>query len=82
MLVLGVRDYARKCGFSSVLLGLSGGIDSALVAVQSALKKWLNVCLGNSNSTKEVFLGLLETEKGERDGEDAFCVSGEGVCCF
>ncbi len=39
--------------------------DSALVAVQSALKKWLNVCLGNSNSTTEVFLGLLETEKGE-----------------
>jgi NAD+ synthase (glutamine-hydrolysing) len=33
VLVLGVRDYARKCGFGSVLLGLSGGIDSALVAV-------------------------------------------------
>ena len=32
-LVLGVRDYARKCGFSQALLGLSGGIDSALVAV-------------------------------------------------
>jgi NAD+ synthase (glutamine-hydrolysing) len=31
-LVLGVRDYARKCRFSKVLLGLSGGIDSALVA--------------------------------------------------
>lgn len=31
-LVLGVRDYARKCGFKSALLGLSGGIDSALVA--------------------------------------------------
>ena len=29
-LVLGTRDYARKCGFKSVLLGLSGGIDSAL----------------------------------------------------
>jgi NAD+ synthase (glutamine-hydrolysing) len=32
-LVLGVGDYARKCGFRSALLGLSGGIDSALVAV-------------------------------------------------
>jgi NAD+ synthetase len=32
-LVLGVRDYAHKCGFRSALLGLSGGIDSALVAV-------------------------------------------------
>jgi NAD+ synthase (glutamine-hydrolysing) len=31
-LVLGVRDYARKCGFKQALLGLSGGIDSALVA--------------------------------------------------
>ena len=31
-LVLGVQDYARKCGFSKVVLGLSGGIDSALVA--------------------------------------------------
>ncbi len=32
-LSLGIRDYVRKCGFKSVVLGLSGGIDSALVAV-------------------------------------------------
>ncbi|HEV2113906.1 MAG TPA: NAD+ synthase, partial [Terriglobales bacterium] len=31
-LVLGTRDYVRKCGFRSVVLGLSGGIDSALTA--------------------------------------------------
>ena len=31
-LVLGVKDYAIKCGFSKAILGLSGGIDSALVA--------------------------------------------------
>jgi NAD+ synthase (glutamine-hydrolysing) len=31
-LVLGVKDYARKCGFRQAILGLSGGIDSALVA--------------------------------------------------
>ena len=31
-LVLGVRDYLHKCGFKKALLGLSGGIDSALVA--------------------------------------------------
>ncbi|MCC5641534.1 NAD+ synthase [Nostoc sp. CHAB 5824] len=31
-LVLGVRDYAHKCRFSKVVLGLSGGIDSAIVA--------------------------------------------------
>jgi NAD+ synthetase len=35
-LVLGTRDYARKCGFSSAILGLSGGIDSALTAVIAA----------------------------------------------
>ena len=32
-LSLGIRDYVRKCGFKSVILGLSGGIDSALIAV-------------------------------------------------
>ena len=31
-LVLGTRDYVRKCGFGKVLIGLSGGIDSSLVA--------------------------------------------------
>jgi NAD+ synthase (glutamine-hydrolysing) len=31
-LVVGTRDYVRKCGFRKVLIGLSGGIDSALVA--------------------------------------------------
>jgi len=31
-LVLGLRDYVQKCGFRSVVLGLSGGIDSALTA--------------------------------------------------
>jgi NAD+ synthetase len=35
-LVLGTRDYIRKCGFSQVVLGLSGGIDSALTAVVAA----------------------------------------------
>lgn len=32
-LALGIRDYVHKCGFQSVVLGLSGGIDSALTAV-------------------------------------------------
>ena len=35
-LVLGVRDYANKTGFKKALLGLSGGIDSALTAVIAA----------------------------------------------
>jgi len=35
-LVIGIRDYVTKCGFSSVCLGLSGGIDSALTATIAA----------------------------------------------
>ncbi len=35
-LVLGTRDYVRKCGFSKALVALSGGIDSALVAAIAA----------------------------------------------
>jgi NAD+ synthase (glutamine-hydrolysing) len=35
-LTLGTADYARRCGFSRALLGLSGGIDSALVACVAA----------------------------------------------
>ena len=35
-LVLGTRDYMRKCGFRKAIIGLSGGIDSALTAVIAA----------------------------------------------
>jgi NAD+ synthetase len=35
-LSLGIRDYISKCGFKSAIVGLSGGIDSALVAVLAA----------------------------------------------
>ncbi len=35
-LKLGLRDYVGKCGFKSVVLGLSGGIDSAIVATLAA----------------------------------------------
>ena len=35
-LVLGVKDYARKCGFSKAVIGLSGGVDSALVGAIAA----------------------------------------------
>jgi len=35
-LVLGTRDYVHKCGFQKVIVGLSGGIDSALTAVIAA----------------------------------------------
>ena len=35
-LVIGTRDYVRKCGFRKAIVGLSGGIDSALVAAIAA----------------------------------------------
>src|SRR4051812_25867524 len=35
-LVLGTRDYVRKCGFADAVVGLSGGIDSALTAAIAA----------------------------------------------
>lgn len=35
-LATGLRDYARKCGFSTAVIGLSGGIDSAVVAALAA----------------------------------------------
>ena len=42
-IVLGLRDYARRCGFSSAVVGSSGGIDSALTLVLAAQ------ALGNTN---------------------------------
>ena len=38
--VLGLRDYVDKNGFPGVVLGLSGGIDSALVAAMSPSMRW------------------------------------------
>ena len=44
-LVLGLRDYCKKCGFDSIVLGLSGGIDSAVsAAVSVAALGPSNVC--------------------------------------
>jgi len=47
-LVLGTRDYVRKCGFTKVLIALSGGIDSALVAAiaKDALGAENVLCIG------------------------------------
>ncbi|HHT9120683.1 MAG TPA: NAD+ synthase [Candidatus Hypogeohydataceae bacterium YC41] len=44
-LVLGLRDYARKCGFKAAIMGLSGGIDSSIVACLSV------AALGKENVT-------------------------------
>lgn len=45
-LVLGLRDYVRKCGFRQVVLGLSGGIDSAVTAALAAAALGPSAVLG------------------------------------
>ena len=56
-LVMGVKDYVSKCRFSSVVLGLSGGIDSALTAAIAAdalgAENVLGVALPSQYSSKE-----------------------------
>lgn len=44
-LVLGVRDYAARCGFKRALVGLSGGVDSALVLCVAAMALGAENCL-------------------------------------
>ncbi len=58
-LVLGVRDYARKCGFTHAVLGLSGGIDSALTAVIAADALGAAKVLGVSMPTRYSSAGSL-----------------------
>lgn len=65
-LTAGLRDYVRKNGFSDVLLGLSGGIDSALTAVIAA------DALGGKN-VHAVFMPSKYTSK--ESGEDANAVA-------
>ncbi|MDC2974745.1 NAD+ synthase [Prochlorococcus sp. AH-736-K09] len=69
-LVLGVKDYAKKCGFRTALIGLSGGIDSALVsAIATAALGSENVyCVSmpskwNSEHSKSDAKGLAERLK-------------------
>jgi NAD+ synthase (glutamine-hydrolysing) len=63
-IVLGLASYARRCGFESVVLGLSGGIDSALVA-----------CLAVEAFGPERVLALSlpsrhSSERGQRDAAE------------
>ena len=61
-LTLGIRDYARKTGFRSVVLGLSGGIDSALTSVLAAR------ALGEANVTG---FGMPSRYTASMSNEDA-----------
>jgi NAD+ synthase (glutamine-hydrolysing) len=63
-LVLGTRDYVHKCGFKSVVLGLSGGIDSAITAVIAA------EALGPENVTGVSMPSVFSSEGSKDDARD------------
>jgi NAD+ synthase (glutamine-hydrolysing) len=63
-LVLGVRDYCRKTGFSSAILGLSGGIDSALTACIAA------AALGAERVVGVAMPGPYSSEHSRTDAEE------------
>ena len=81
-LVLGTRDYIRKCGFSRVLIGLSGGIDSSLTAAIAV------EAVGKENVTGVAMPGPFSSdhslsdarEMAERLGIRFEVVSITGVC--
>ncbi|MEN8189077.1 MAG: NAD+ synthase [Thermodesulfobacteriota bacterium] len=60
-LVMGTRDYVRKCGFSSVVLGLSGGIDSALTAALAV------EALGSGNVTGVALPSIYSSDESLAD---------------
>jgi NAD+ synthase (glutamine-hydrolysing) len=59
-LVLGTRDYVLKCGFMKVLVGLSGGIDSALVAAIAVEALGAENVLGVGMPSEYSSLGSIE----------------------
>jgi len=63
-LVLGTRDYIRKCGFSRVLIGLSGGIDSSLTAAIAV------EAVGKENVTGVAMPGPFSSGHSLRDARD------------
>jgi len=62
-LVLGIRDYVRKNSFTRVVLGLSGGIDSAVVAALAA------EALGSENVTALTMPSRISTKSSVTDAE-------------
>ena len=62
-LVLGLRDYVRKCGFHKVVLGLSGGIDSALVAYLAVTALGADNVLGISMPSPYSSTGSMDDSK-------------------
>lgn len=69
-LVLGTRDYVRKCGFSRVVIGLSGGIDSALTAAIAV------EALGKENVTGIAMPSQYSSEHSIKDARELACKLG------
>ena len=67
-LILGLRDYVAKCGFKSVVLGLSGGIDSAVVAALAAECAGARECDGGG-AAFAVFVGTFQVGCGGAGGK-------------
>lgn len=63
-LVLGTRDYARKCGFARVLVGLSGGVDSALTAAVATAALGPEAVLGVAMPSRYSSAASLEDARG------------------
>jgi len=69
-LVLGTRDYVRKCSFSKVVIGLSGGIDSALTAAIAV------DALGKENVTGIAMPSQYSSEHSIKDARELACKLG------
>jgi NAD+ synthase (glutamine-hydrolysing) len=69
-LVLGTRDYVRKCGFSKVIIAISGGIDSALTAAIAV------DALGKENVTGVAMPSQYSSEHSVKDAKDLACNLG------
>jgi NAD+ synthase (glutamine-hydrolysing) len=69
-LVLGTRDYVQKCGFSKVVIGLSGGIDSALTAAIAV------DALGKENVTGIAMPSQYSSEHSLNDARELACRLG------
>ena len=72
-LVMGVRDYVHKCGFKAVVLGLSGGIDSALTAA---------LAVGALGAENVMGVALPSPYSSEDSLEDARALAANLDCRF
>ena len=75
--MLGTRDYVRKCGFSKALIGLSGGIDSALVAAIAVEALGAENVIGHRHAQR-VLVHRLDRRRADAGGESGHPVRAGG----